>query len=55
MRLKYHYGVQNGTPLVLTSARYIHFKTPQSMAWARHDKCESDMATLCKSNGKDTF
>jgi hypothetical protein len=24
-------------------------------AWAWHDKCESDTATLCKSNGKDTF
>jgi len=22
-------------------------------AW--HDKCESDTAALCKSNGKDTF
>jgi len=29
----------------------------QSMAWAWHGygKCESDMAALCKSNGKDTF
>ena len=27
----------------------------QSMAWARHGKCESDTAALCKSNGKDTF
>jgi hypothetical protein len=27
----------------------------QSMAWARHGKCESDKAALCKSNGKDTF
>jgi len=25
------------------------------MAWARHGKRESDMAALCKSNGKDTF
>ena len=25
------------------------------MAWAWHGKCESDTATLCKSNGKDTF
>ena len=25
------------------------------MAWARHGKCESDTAALCKSNGKDTF
>ena len=25
------------------------------MAWARHGKCELDTATLCKSNGKDTF
>jgi len=25
------------------------------MAWARHGKCESDMAALCKWNGKDTF
>jgi len=25
------------------------------MAWPRYDKCESDTATLCKSNGKDTF
>jgi len=25
------------------------------MAWARHDKCESDTAALCKSSGKDTF
>jgi hypothetical protein len=24
-------------------------------AWARHGKCESDTAALCKSNGKDTF
>jgi len=24
-------------------------------AWAWHDKCESDTATLCKSNGKDKF
>jgi len=24
-------------------------------AWARHGKCESDKAALCKSNGKDTF
>jgi hypothetical protein len=24
-------------------------------AWAWHGKCESDMAALCKSNGKDTF
>jgi len=23
--------------------------------WVWHDKCESDTATLCKSNGKDTF
>jgi hypothetical protein len=23
--------------------------------WARHDKCESDTAALCKSNAKDTF
>jgi hypothetical protein len=23
--------------------------------WARHDKCESDTAALCKSKGKDTF
>jgi len=23
--------------------------------WAWHDKCESDTAALCKSNGKDTF
>ena len=23
--------------------------------WAWHGKCESDMAALCKSNGKDTF
>jgi hypothetical protein len=27
----------------------------QSMAWPRHGKCESDIAALCKSNGKDTF
>ena len=27
----------------------------QSMAWARHGKCESDTAAPCKSNGKDTF
>ena len=27
----------------------------QSMARARHGKCESDTAALCKSNGKDTF
>ena len=27
----------------------------QSMAWARHGKCESDTTALCKSNGKDTF
>ena len=27
----------------------------QSMAWARHDKCKSDTAVLCKSNEKDTF
>jgi len=25
------------------------------MAWARHGKCESDTAALCKSNVKDTF
>ena len=24
-------------------------------AWAWLGKCESDMAALCKSNGKDTF
>jgi len=24
-------------------------------AWAWHGKCESDMAALCKSNGKETF
>jgi len=24
----------------------------QSMAWARHGKCESDTAALCKSMGK---
>ena len=24
------------------------------MAWARHGKCESYVAALCKSNGKDT-
>jgi hypothetical protein len=24
-------------------------------AWAWHGKCESDMAALCTSNGKDTF
>jgi len=25
------------------------------VAWVWHGKCESDMAALCKSNGKDTF
>jgi len=25
------------------------------VAWAWHGTCESDTATLCKSNGKDTF
>jgi len=25
------------------------------MAWAWHGKYESDRASLCKSNGKDTF
>jgi len=30
-------------------------KHGQSMAWARHGKCESDTAALCKSNGKDAF
>jgi len=24
----------------------------RSMAWVRHDKCESDTAALCKSNGE---
>jgi hypothetical protein len=24
-------------------------------AWARHGKCESDTAALCKSNGKEAF
>jgi len=24
-------------------------------AWSERGKCESDMAALCKSNGKDTF
>jgi hypothetical protein len=24
-------------------------------SWAWHGKCESDMAALCKSSGKDTF
>ena len=23
--------------------------------WVRYGKCESDMAALCKSDGKDTF
>ena len=27
----------------------------RSMAWARHGKCESDTAALCKWNGKDTL
>ena len=27
----------------------------QSMAWARHGKCESATVALCKSNGKDTL
>jgi len=27
----------------------------QSPLWVWHGKCESDMAALCKSNGKDTF
>jgi hypothetical protein len=27
----------------------------QSKAWARHGKCESNTAALCKWNGKDTF
>jgi len=30
--------------------RYVH-----SMASARHGKCESDTASLYKSDGKDTF
>jgi len=25
------------------------------MAWAWHGKCKSDTASLCKSNGEDTF
>jgi len=25
------------------------------LAWAWQGKCESDAATLCKSNGRDTF
>jgi len=29
--------------------------TWSGMAWARHGKCESETAALCKSNGKDTF
>jgi hypothetical protein len=27
----------------------------RGMARARHDMCESNMAALCKSNGKDTI
>jgi len=30
-------------------------KNGMGTAWAWHGKCESDMAALCKSNGKGTF
>jgi hypothetical protein len=30
-------------------------KNGMGAALARHGKCESDTAALCKSNGKDTF
>ena len=30
-------------------------KTHSKPLGARHGKCESDTAALCKSNGKDTF
>ena len=31
----------------------VVLRTWSGMAWARHGKCESDTAALCKSNGKD--
>jgi hypothetical protein len=39
----------------LTMPRPWEERIGQSMAWARHGKCESHTAALCKSNGKDTF
>jgi len=32
-----------------------HGLDKNGMVGARHGKCESDTAALCKSNGKDTF
>ena len=48
-------GSQQAVSQQLCCAVALRRKACQSMAWARHGKCELDTAALCKSNGKATF
>jgi hypothetical protein len=46
---------QARSPQALSMAVLRHGLEKNGMVRAWHGKCESGMATLCKSNGKDTF
>jgi len=43
-----------GSPQAVSQRTYCAVALRRT-AWLEHGKCESDAATLCKSNGKDTF
>ena len=47
--------LQHGRRETAVLCRDIEKNDMVSMAGARHDKCESDTAALCKSNGRDTL
>jgi hypothetical protein len=38
-----------------TGAAWVRHECGMGAAWVRHGMCESNMAALCKSNGKDTI
>jgi hypothetical protein len=38
-----------------THSKPVAARHGRGTAWARHGKCESETAALCKSNEKDTF
>jgi hypothetical protein len=44
-----------GSPQAVWMAVLCRGLEKNSIVRAWHGKCESDMAALCKSNGKDTF
>ena len=44
-----------GSPQAVSTAMLCHGLEKNGMVRAWHGKCETGTATLCKSNGEDTF